>query len=201
MIAPQWHNLGSCLVWLVSFHAFLDYWESTHRSTHLGMFSLLTFQAATAILHRRCVLQVGVQWWLLGYICITFVLAMVGFAANIRYTEMIWIDLHNALGGPAALIWDELSYWINLMAMAWYVWGRCGYFHCLQLSPATTSWCGSCMLSWYACWILMVCMAKVDTRNQLHWCFIIFGREKYVVIPMGVIFLAMFGRCQTACGC
>ena len=85
------------------------------------MFSLLTFQAATAILHRRRVLQVGVQRWLLGYICITFVLATVGFAANVRYTEMIWIDLRNAPGGPAALIRDELSYWINLMAMAWYV--------------------------------------------------------------------------------
>jgi len=119
-ITPQWHYLGSYLVWLVSFPLFLGYLEPIHRSTYLGMFSLLTVQAATAILHRRCV-QVGVQRWLLGYICITFVLATIGFASNVRYTEMIWIDLRNAPGGPATLIQDELNYWINLMAMAWYV--------------------------------------------------------------------------------
>jgi len=87
----------------------------------LGMFLLLTIQAGTAILHRRRGAH-GVQHpYLLGYICITFVLATIGFAANVKYTEIIRIDLRNAPGGPAALIQDELSYWINVMTVAWYV--------------------------------------------------------------------------------
>lgn len=89
---------------------------------HLGMLLLLTIQAATTILHRKGGGQIGVQRpWLLGYICITFVLATIGFAANVKYTEMIWIDLRNAPGGPAALIQGELSYWVNVMALSWYV--------------------------------------------------------------------------------
>lgn len=56
----------------------------------------------------------------LGYVWITFVLATVGFAGNARYTEMIWIDLRDAPGGPAALILDEMDYWINLVALTWY---------------------------------------------------------------------------------
>ena len=37
-----------------------------------------------------------------------------GFAGNARYTEMIWIDLRYAPGGPAALILDEMDYCINM---------------------------------------------------------------------------------------
>ena len=60
---------------------------------------------------------------LLGYVWITFVLATIGFAGNARYTEMMWIDLRDAPGGPAALILDEMNYWINMMALTWYVLG------------------------------------------------------------------------------
>lgn len=58
---------------------------------------------------------------LLGYVWITFVLATIGFGGNARYTQMIWIDLRDAPGGPAALILDETDYWINMMALTWYV--------------------------------------------------------------------------------
>ncbi|KAI0930492.1 hypothetical protein AcW1_009161 [Taiwanofungus camphoratus] len=57
---------------------------------------------------------------LLAYICITFVLATIGFAGNAKYSQMIWIDLRNRPGGPAALIEDELDFWINRMALACY---------------------------------------------------------------------------------
>jgi hypothetical protein len=46
-------------------------------------------------------------------------LGTVGFAANARYTEMIWIDLRDAPGGPAALIDDEFNYNINVLALTW----------------------------------------------------------------------------------
>ncbi|KIM54440.1 hypothetical protein SCLCIDRAFT_11311 [Scleroderma citrinum Foug A] len=127
-----------------------------------GMLLLLTIQAGTAILHRRGNGQLGVEPWLLGYICITFVLATIGFAANVKYTEMIWIDLRDAPGGPAALIQDELSYWINVMALAWYV------------------------LSYYIMeWFMQALL--------VYRCFVIFGREKYIAISMGVLFLTMVG--------
>ncbi|KAL4074357.1 hypothetical protein V8B97DRAFT_1864600 [Scleroderma yunnanense] len=86
-----------------------------------GMLFLLTIQTAKIILHRRRHGQSVVRHpWLLGYICITFVLATIGFAGNVKYTEMIWIDLRDAPGGPAALIEDELNYSINLMALTCY---------------------------------------------------------------------------------
>lgn len=48
-------------------------------------------------------------------------LGTIGFAGNARYTEVIWIDQRDALGGPAALILDELNYRINVVALTWYV--------------------------------------------------------------------------------
>lgn len=56
---------------------------------------------------------------MLSYIFITFVLATIGFAGNAKYTQMIWVDLRNAPGGPALLIDLELNYWINRLALAW----------------------------------------------------------------------------------
>ena len=134
---------------------------------HLGMLLLLTIQAATTILHRKGGGQIGVQRpWLLGYICITFVLATIGFAANVKYTEMIWIDLRNAPGGPAALIQGELSYWVNVMALSWYVISnRFDRVQYLQTSPATTSWSGSCKLSWCVFRVLIARKLNVNPGN------------------------------------
>lgn len=86
-----------------------------------GILFLLTVQAAAAIL-SRCRHGNGVVYrpWLLAYVFTTFILATVGFAANVKFTEMIWIDLRDAPGGPVALIEDELNYWINIMALTCY---------------------------------------------------------------------------------
>lgn len=54
---------------------------------------------------------------LLFYVFITFVTATVGVAGNSKYTEMIWIDLRNANGGPVTLIQNELNYSINVMVV------------------------------------------------------------------------------------
>jgi len=87
-----------------------------------GIFFLLTLQATAALTQRpHHVGQIARhRWMLLGYVWITFILATIGFAGNARYTEMIWIDLRDAPGGPAALILDEMSYWINMMALTCY---------------------------------------------------------------------------------
>ncbi|KAG2130883.1 hypothetical protein DEU56DRAFT_462610 [Suillus clintonianus] len=87
-----------------------------------GVFSLLTLQAASALMQRprhggkiadnRLVL--------LSYIAVTFVLGTIGYAANARYTEMIWIDLRDAPGGPVALIEHMMDYRINIMGLATY---------------------------------------------------------------------------------
>jgi hypothetical protein len=55
---------------------------------------------------------------LLLYVSITFVLGTISFVMNARYTEMIWIDLRDAPGGPLALIEDYMSYRINFVALA-----------------------------------------------------------------------------------
>ncbi|KAG6332119.1 hypothetical protein ID866_6971 [Astraeus odoratus] len=122
-----------------------------------GMLLLLTIQATIALYRRGHGL--GTQRsLLLGYIAITFILATIGFAANVRYTEMIWIDLRNAPGGPVALIQNEMNYWINLMALSCYY-----------------------VMEWFMQALL------------LHRCFVLWGGEKYIAIPMTLLFLTMVG--------
>ena len=56
---------------------------------------------------------------LVFYIVITFTLGTVTTAANAKFTEMIWIDLRDAPGGPLAVIEHELRYRINTVALSW----------------------------------------------------------------------------------
>ncbi|KAG0695131.1 hypothetical protein DFH29DRAFT_814491 [Suillus ampliporus] len=89
-----------------------------------GVFFLLTVQTATALMqrprHGRKIEDRRLRVVLLSYVIITFVLATIGFAANARYTEMIWIDLRDAPGGPVELIEDEMNYPINVVAISCY---------------------------------------------------------------------------------
>ncbi|EGO22801.1 hypothetical protein SERLADRAFT_471241, partial [Serpula lacrymans var. lacrymans S7.9] len=122
------------------------------------MFFMLTVQAANALLQKPrygCKIA-DHRAVLLGYIFITFALGTIGFAGNVKYTEMVWIDLRDSPGGPAALIENELDYWINLMALACYY-----------------------IMEWFMEALL------------LHRCFIIWNWEKYIIIPMTTLFLAM----------
>ncbi|OAX34438.1 hypothetical protein K503DRAFT_785776 [Rhizopogon vinicolor AM-OR11-026] len=85
-----------------------------------GGFLLLTVQSMTAIMPRGGERVVRNRLWLLFYVIITFVSGTIGFAANARYTEMIWIDLRDSPGGPDKLIEDELNYPINIVAVVCY---------------------------------------------------------------------------------
>ncbi|KAH8116725.1 hypothetical protein DFH11DRAFT_1687622 [Phellopilus nigrolimitatus] len=88
-----------------------------------GIYFLLTIQSFIALYRTPQHLSDNSkqkQVAMLGYVAITFILATIGFAGNAKYTQMIWIDLRNAPGGPAALIDLELDYWINRMALASY---------------------------------------------------------------------------------
>ena len=88
-----------------------------------GIYFLLTIQAAYSVLQKTretsSKSKGNQQLLMLSYIFITFVLATIGFAGNAKYTQMIWVDLRNAPGGPALLIDLELNYWINRLALAW----------------------------------------------------------------------------------
>lgn len=86
----------------------------------IGIYFLLTVQAWIALMqqpqnggaiadHRRA---------LLFYIFITFALMTISFAANAKYTEMIWIDLRDIPGGPLTLIRNETDYSINVLALS-----------------------------------------------------------------------------------
>ncbi|EIW75970.1 hypothetical protein CONPUDRAFT_169199 [Coniophora puteana RWD-64-598 SS2] len=87
-----------------------------------GIFVILSYQAGRQVLRRPRFGAVRPQnrKRIFVYIVTTFVLATIGFAGNVKYTEMIWIDLRDTPGGPSALIINELQYWVNLMALACY---------------------------------------------------------------------------------
>ena len=138
-----------------------------NRTSFPGVFFLLTIEAIVALVQRpyHGSQTVHHRPMLLGYIGITFVLATIGFAGNARFTEMIWIDLRDAPGGPAALILDEFNYWINVMSLAWYVryiflCGYCDRSHVI----VTTSWNGSCKFCWFVPFQTW-CMSRADIRT------------------------------------
>lgn len=87
-----------------------------------GIFTLLTVQAAAALMQRprHGDKIANNRLVLLCYIFITFILGTVNYAANARYTEIIWIDLRDAPGGPLALIENALDYSINVLALSTY---------------------------------------------------------------------------------
>ncbi|KAF8522869.1 hypothetical protein JB92DRAFT_2886584 [Gautieria morchelliformis] len=92
-------------------------------SVSYGMFLTLTIEATLALLRQRRKKRTPLKSTstaLLGYLAITFALATIGFGGNAKYTQMIWIDLRDASGGPPLLIQLELDHWINRMALASY---------------------------------------------------------------------------------
>ncbi|KAG1799646.1 uncharacterized protein BJ212DRAFT_1232799, partial [Suillus subaureus] len=88
-----------------------------------GAYLLLTVQAVIALMQRPRNGQkiANNRRTLLCYTLITFALGTVCFAGTTKYTEMIWIDLRDAPGGPIALIENPMHYRINFMAIF------CGY--------------------------------------------------------------------------
>ncbi|KAF9237208.1 hypothetical protein BU15DRAFT_48915 [Melanogaster broomeanus] len=86
------------------------------------IFFILTIQATIALTHKPRGETKGAEyhWMLLSYVCITFILATISFGGNAKFAEMIWIDLRDAPGGPAAIIDNEVKYWINMMALSCY---------------------------------------------------------------------------------
>ncbi|KAG1772606.1 hypothetical protein EV702DRAFT_976615 [Suillus placidus] len=92
-------------------------------SVSYGAYLLLTVQAVTALVRRPRPGQkiANNRRALLCYTLIAFTLGTIAFACNIRYTEMIWIDLRDMPGGPTALIENATHYRINYVAIC------CGY--------------------------------------------------------------------------
>ncbi|KAG1767118.1 hypothetical protein EDD22DRAFT_1048920 [Suillus occidentalis] len=102
-----------------------------------GIFTLLTAQAAAALMQRpRCGGKIANnRLVLLLYISITFALGTICHAANAKFTEMVWIDLRDAPGGPLALIENSLDYRINIVALfSYFIMGWC-----MQVLLVTTS--------------------------------------------------------------
>ncbi|KAG2142716.1 hypothetical protein BD769DRAFT_1348516 [Suillus cothurnatus] len=88
--------------------------------TFYGVFFLLTVQACIVLMQRPRYGRETADHHraLLFYVLITFVLGTINFGMNAKYTEMIWIDLRDAPGGPLALIEGFMSYRINFIALA-----------------------------------------------------------------------------------
>ncbi|KAG1828145.1 hypothetical protein EV424DRAFT_561550 [Suillus variegatus] len=88
-----------------------------------GVYLLLTVQAVTALMQRprRGQKIANNRRMLLCYILLTFALSTTCFACATKYTEMIWIDLRDAPGGPVGQIENAMHYRINFVGML------CGY--------------------------------------------------------------------------
>jgi hypothetical protein len=87
----------------------------------IGVFLLLTIQSLVALTQRpRHGGKIADhRAALIAYILVTFILGTITTAANAKFTEMIWIDLRDAPGGPSWLIEYELEYRINVWAVCW----------------------------------------------------------------------------------
>jgi len=86
----------------------------------IGIYFLLTIQAWIALMQqpRYGGKIADNRLALLFYVFVTFALGTISSAANATYTEMIWIDLRDAPGGPLALIEGFMNYRINFIALA-----------------------------------------------------------------------------------
>jgi len=115
-------RLDGMLLGAVSYGAFsVEHKTGVYLCTGTGGFFILTIQAAIALMRRprNGETTANNRLGLISYIFITFVLGTIGFAGNAKFTEMIWIDLRNARGGPVALIQDELNYTVNILVVVW----------------------------------------------------------------------------------
>ncbi|KAG2154406.1 uncharacterized protein EDB93DRAFT_158951 [Suillus bovinus] len=129
-----------------------------------GVYLLLTVQTVIALMQRPRHGQkiADNRRTLLCYILITFALSTISFACNAKYTEMIWIDLRDAPGGPVALIENVMHYRINFVAIF------CGYvaewlmqalllYRCFLI----WNWAKQVMIPMFALYIGMIAVAIV----------------------------------------
>ncbi|KAJ7241714.1 hypothetical protein B0H12DRAFT_42077 [Mycena haematopus] len=86
-----------------------------------GIFFLLSIEACIAIYKggksARVKLSKQQARVLIAYVVLTFTLGSMGFAANARYTEDIWINFRGGDRTPSFLITNEFDYWYNRLAI------------------------------------------------------------------------------------
>jgi len=61
-----------------------------------------------------------IAWQLIAYICFLFTLATIGFAGNVKFNQMTYIDDRNIPGGPNAFTAQYYNDWVNILAFASY---------------------------------------------------------------------------------
>ncbi|KAG2338742.1 hypothetical protein BDR05DRAFT_679031 [Suillus weaverae] len=140
-----------------------------------GIYFFLTVQACIALTqrpryggaiayHRRA---------LLFYIFITFALGTISFAANAKYTEMIWIDLRDTPGGPLTLIENETDYSINVLALStghiqeWFMQALL-----LHRCFVIWNWARSVIIPMITLYIAMIAMSilvQIQASNGAEW--------------------------------
>jgi len=140
-----------------------------------GGFFVLTVQAASALMQRpRHGGSIAEnRYCLLFYVFITFVLGTVGFAGNAKYTEMIWIDLRDAPGGPVWLIENELDYSINVVVVACYYVMEC-FMQALLLHRCCVVWNWSRyvmipMITLFVAMIVLSVIVLIQASTGLVW--------------------------------
>ncbi|KAG1901930.1 uncharacterized protein F5891DRAFT_1186955 [Suillus fuscotomentosus] len=140
-----------------------------------GVYLLLTVQAVTALMQRprRGQKIANNHRMLVCYTLLTFALSTVCFACGTKYTEMIWIDLRDAPGGPVAHIENAMHYRINFVAILWQAPLPIHLHTTLMVSSSgyVTEWFMQALL--------------------LYRCFVLWDWARHVMIPMLLVYIGM----------
>ncbi|KAG1803855.1 uncharacterized protein HD556DRAFT_1215913, partial [Suillus plorans] len=140
-----------------------------------GAHLLLTVQAVIALMQRprRGQKIANNRRMLLCYTLLTFALSTISFACSAKFTEMIWMDLRNAPGGPAALIENAMHYRINFVAILWQAPLLIHLHATLTVSSS----------AYVAEWFMQALL--------LYRCFVIWDWARYMMIPMFATYIGM----------
>ncbi|KAJ3721148.1 hypothetical protein C8R42DRAFT_79574 [Lentinula raphanica] len=154
-----------------------------------GIYTLLTIQAVIAIVRGgrgTCPRRRKQCHLLLIYTVVTFLLGAVGFAANARYTEDIWVNFRGQPGwSPEDLITDEFNFWYSRLAidsqevMVWIM-------NALLLYR--------CFVIWgFARWVILLMSAFYLAMVALSTSIMVFAQEEAVFTQLNlqIAFLAL----------
>ncbi|KAF9008614.1 hypothetical protein BDZ89DRAFT_965115 [Hymenopellis radicata] len=84
-----------------------------------GVLFAISFQAL--LLFLKPTMGKPIQWSWVAYISLMFTLATLGFAGNVKFNQLTYIDQRNIPGGPNAYTAQYYSIWVNMMSFGSYV--------------------------------------------------------------------------------
>lgn len=84
----------------------------------LGVFFVITLQTLLLFLRPT---KGKISWPMIAYFFVMFSLSTIGFAGDVKFNQMTYIDNRNIPGGPNAFTAQYYHHWVNIMAFTSYV--------------------------------------------------------------------------------